>query len=114
MLITVPAFQWLWTGHDVINSHVRRYSAGECADTLAAGGLEVERISYLFQSLIVPKLAVRVIESVVGVSSDTPRVPPEWLNRLLGDWYSIEYTLAGSLPFGGSVMAIARRGDGRS
>ena len=27
ILITVPAFNWLWTSHDEMNHHVRRYTA---------------------------------------------------------------------------------------
>src|SRR5213078_89565 len=26
LLVTVPAYQWLWSGHDVINHHCRRYT----------------------------------------------------------------------------------------
>ena len=28
MLITTPAFDWLWTSHDRLNHHVKRYTAG--------------------------------------------------------------------------------------
>ncbi len=30
LLVTVPAYQWLWSGHDVINHHHRRYTRARC------------------------------------------------------------------------------------
>ena len=63
MLITTPAFDWLWTSHDRLNHHVKRYTAAEMRTLVRKAGLEPIQSRYLFQSLVVPKLLVRVKRS---------------------------------------------------
>ncbi len=46
MVVTVPAFMWLWSHNDDINAHVRRYTAGELKQKLAQTGFTVKRVSY--------------------------------------------------------------------
>lgn len=47
-VITVPAFQWLWSGHDVFLEHRRRYTLPQIEAVARAAGLEVERGAYYF------------------------------------------------------------------
>ena len=107
LLVTVPAFNWLWTSFDELNDHVTRYSAGQLSTTLDRAGLVALRMSYLFQSLVVPKLAVRVRESLVASRPRVPRIPPPALNQAVRLWCRLEHRLAGWLPFGGSLLAVA-------
>ena len=46
VLVTVPAFMFLWSQNDVLNAHVRRYTAGELRRKLEATGFKVRRLSY--------------------------------------------------------------------
>jgi SAM-dependent methyltransferase len=46
IVITVPAFMWLWSHNDDINAHVRRYTAAELKQKLAQTGFQVRRITY--------------------------------------------------------------------
>jgi SAM-dependent methyltransferase len=46
VIITVPAFMWLWTHNDDLNAHVRRYTAGELNQKLIQTGFKIRRISY--------------------------------------------------------------------
>jgi len=46
IIITVPAFMWLWSHNDDINAHVRRYTAGELRQKLAQAGFQVRRVTY--------------------------------------------------------------------
>ena len=46
MIVTVPAFMWLWTHNDDLNAHVRRYTAGELKQKLAQVGFTVQRVTY--------------------------------------------------------------------
>jgi len=46
IIITVPAFMWLWTHNDDLNAHVRRYTAGELKQKLTQTGFKVRRVSY--------------------------------------------------------------------
>lgn len=109
MVITVPAFDWLWTSHDDLNHHMKRYTAAEMARLVRAAGLDILEQRYLFQSLILPKLYVRAIEALSASSAAIPRIPPRLLNLGLAAWFRCEHAIAGWLPFGTSVMVISRR-----
>jgi SAM-dependent methyltransferase len=52
LLVTVPAYQWLWSDHDVALGHQRRYSRRELVELLEAAGLEVERLSHCVSFLL--------------------------------------------------------------
>ena len=56
VMITVPAFQSLFSTHDRALGHYRRYRLPELVQTASACGLEVRRSGYLFSSLLLPKL----------------------------------------------------------
>lgn len=46
LLVTVPAFMFLWSKNDVLNRHQRRYTRGELVSKLQAHGFHVLRSSY--------------------------------------------------------------------
>jgi len=46
IVITVPAFMWLWSHNDDLNAHVRRYTAGELRQKMTGAGFKVRRITY--------------------------------------------------------------------
>ena len=64
-VITVPAFQFLWSSHDVFLEHRRRYTAASLARTVRDAGLEIERLHYFFALLfplaLVSRLADRLL-----------------------------------------------------
>jgi SAM-dependent methyltransferase len=107
LLVTVPAFSCLWTSHDDMNDHAARYTARQLRAAFEAAGLVTLDMGYLFQSLVVPKLLVRAKERLISRRPHVPRVPPPALNRAARAWFRAEYRLAGWLPFGGSLMAVA-------
>ena len=108
LVITVPAFQGLWTSHDDLNHHLRRYTAETLRHTIREAGLVTESISYLFQSLVIPKLYVRVLECVKGRTHNVPQVPAAIVNRLLSKWFQAESNICKCLPFGTSLIAVVR------
>jgi len=57
VLITVPAFQFLWSGHDVFLEHYRRYTLHQVEGLVASAGLKLVRGRYFFGSLF-PAIAV--------------------------------------------------------
>jgi hypothetical protein len=63
----------------------------------------------LCESLTVPKLLTRAKEALVPSDAKVPGVPPRVLNEALQTWFRCENAIAGRLPFGSSVMAVARR-----
>jgi 2-polyprenyl-3-methyl-5-hydroxy-6-metoxy-1,4-benzoquinol methylase len=52
VLISVPAFQFLWSGHDVFLEHRRRYTRGQVEALVRRAGLEVVRSRYFFATLL--------------------------------------------------------------
>ena len=58
--ITVPAYQSLFTSHDVFLGHYRRYTNKELEKRLNDAGLEIVRKGYFFFSL----LFVRILEKI--------------------------------------------------
>jgi SAM-dependent methyltransferase len=109
ILITVPAFSWLWTAHDDLNQHVRRYSAVELHSLLGDASLIPLETSYLFQSLLFAKLLVRAKEQVASKTKELPRVPGTSVNKGLQAWCWAEHRALGWLPFGSSLMVVAAR-----
>ena len=111
VVVTVPAFELLWDHHDAINRHRRRYTAASLRRTLDVPGLELARLRYLFRTLFLPKLVVRLLNAgrdrkvaqhgipVAAVNTAMRRVCV-WEDRLLRRV---------PIPFGTSVMAMARK-----
>lgn len=114
LLVTVPAYQWLWSRHDVANQHYRRYSRRTLANSLSAAGWHVERTTH-FNSLLLPAaVLVRMLERDKPVDDDYRsdlELGSGWLNRLLelplqaeARWLESGHTL----PAGLSLLAVAR------
>jgi hypothetical protein len=59
-VVTVPAFMWLWSGHDVFLEHFRRYALAEIERTLVAAGLRIERGCYFYGALLPLVAATRL------------------------------------------------------
>jgi dolichyl-phosphate beta-glucosyltransferase len=114
VVLTVPAYQWAWSDHDVALGHRRRYTARALADAAEAAGLSVERVTYFHAFLVLPALLLRrtPLGRVLGGSSpeEASFLSPS-LNRLIGGWCRIEGALARrfGLPAGLSVLLVARR-----
>lgn len=110
-LATVPAFQQLWTRHDDLNNHVRRYTLAELEELVAEGGLSVFESRYFFVWLAAVKLGVVVLESIVPGSPRPPRVPWSPVNGLLFALARTEQQIVGrsTPPFGSSALILARR-----
>jgi len=55
-LVTAPAFQSMFTQHDVYLKHYRRYNNSQLKRCLAKAGLNVQRAGYFFSLLLFPRL----------------------------------------------------------
>lgn len=111
LMVTVPAYQWLWSGHDVALGHRRRYTARRLAQAVERAGFRVAHRSY-FNTLLFPAIAlVRLWKRLRGDAGHDLRRPPEPVNRLLAAVFALERFLVPCypLPFGTSVLLVARR-----
>jgi len=120
VVITVPAYQWLWSEHDIANHHKRRYTKASLLSTMKIAGLEVVYCSY-FNSLLFPFAVLsRLLGSVFARSKARGQakwdvaLPADIINRALTATFKAERVGAGrwSIPFGLSIAAVARRASG--
>jgi len=113
LLITVPAFQALWTGHDAVNHHHCRYTRRELVRLVESAGFEVIESRYFFHWVALPKWILGRVERVIGPRLDYSRMPRRSFNSLLYAISRIEQVLfrpLRRLP-GSSILlvALARR-----
>jgi SAM-dependent methyltransferase len=111
LILTVPAYQWMWSAHDVRNHHVRRYTREHLQQTVKAAGYVIERASY-FNTLLFPLIAgVRLIQrSLDDNGNSSESIPMQPLNRILeaifaSERFALRYT---DVPFGVSILLVAR------
>lgn len=113
LLLTVPAFPFLWGLHDTQHHHKRRYVAATLRATITAAGLQVVHLSY-FNTLLFPLVAaVRLIEKIrpPGNGTGDLELPGPLVNRTLEAIFASERHVLtrASLPFGVSLLAVARK-----
>jgi SAM-dependent methyltransferase len=111
LVVTVPAYRWLWSGHDEVLGHRRRYTAAGLRAAVERAGFKVLRLSY-FNTLLFPVMAlVRVAKGLRGDRGHDLRRPAAAVNRLLERLFACERHLVPrvSLPFGASLILVARR-----
>ena len=51
-IVTVPAFMWLWSNHDVFLEHMRRYDLASIERVMREGGLTIDRGCYFYGALL--------------------------------------------------------------
>jgi SAM-dependent methyltransferase len=114
LLVTVPAYQWLWSGHDEVNHHHRRYTRRSLQRVAEQAGWEQVRTTY-FNSLLLPvAILLRVLDRFSRKTTESSLdlwVPPEPLNWLLERPLTLEAALigrGGRIPAGLSLLAVFR------
>jgi len=110
ILVTVPALPELWTRHDQLNHHRRRYRARALRRVGEEAGVHWEECRYAFHALAPSKLLVRGMERLVPGEPSPPSVPPAPLNAAAYAFFRIEQSLFRHLPlpFGSTLIAIGR------
>jgi SAM-dependent methyltransferase len=109
LLVTVPAYQWLWSEHDDAHQHKRRYTRPQLLERVRAAGWEPAVATY-FNSLLLPPIAAARRLARTSAESDYDRTPGP-LNALLERPMRLEAQLirrGASLPAGVSIGLVAR------
>ena len=114
LLVTVPAYQWLWSGHDVINHHYRRYTRRTLQRVAEQAGWRQVRTTH-FNSLLLPvAMLLRILDRFSRKTTESSLdlwVPPGPLNWLLERPLLLEASLIGHgvrIPAGLSLLGVFR------
>jgi SAM-dependent methyltransferase len=112
LVVTVPAYQALWSYHDEANHHYRRYSRRMLRSSAEAAGWRLERMTSFNSVLLAPAAAVRLAQRRRGTGngqSTDLNVGPTWLNQVLERPMALEASWLGrghTLPAGLSLLAV--------
>jgi SAM-dependent methyltransferase len=113
ILITVPAYQWLFSHHDHNLGHFRRYNRKNLTRKLVKNGYTVLYAGYMnvlsLPAMIISRLFDRYVRKSKAVSGT--KTPPRAINTALYFAFALEtlWVPQFSSPFGGSVVAIAKK-----
>ena len=113
-IITVPAYQSLWSEHDDALDHLRRYRAGQVRRLMLRGGMRVLKLSYCITLLLPPIFLFRLAQKLLrpanrGRPKTAIRPLSPLPNRLLIGLLRLEtaWLLRMPLPCGVSVVCVA-------
>jgi SAM-dependent methyltransferase len=122
LIITVPAYEILWSEHDEINHHKRRYTAPKLQNLIEAAGYSVDRVTYCNTVFFLPIFAIRKFKNLMRKARNSNGAHPDGLQSDLGDYPELMNEAAFrvmqmenglmrhvNLPFGVSILAVAER-----
>jgi SAM-dependent methyltransferase len=118
MILNLPAYNWLYSQHDVAIHTTQRFTAREVRELLGSLGLSVERLSYrlclLFPGVVLARLPgmLRAKPGDAKARSDLQSVSGASANPVLFGILKAENRLIArgwKFPWGSSVFAIGRK-----
>ncbi len=112
VIITVPAYMWMWSAHDVVHHHKRRYNAQTLRDLLDRAGFEPIKLTY-YNTLLFPLAAAKKLldrGKDASAASEAVEEPAGFVNSLFRSIFSAEKHIVPNmnLPFGVSLLLVAR------
>jgi dolichyl-phosphate beta-glucosyltransferase len=111
VVVTVPAFDWMWSYADHVLGHYRRYRKRGLERDLRHAGFDVVRVTYFHSWVLPPAWVFRRLGALLNRSSADDFPVPGPLNRVLLGVTAAERRLLArrDLPFGLSILGIARK-----
>lgn len=117
VLVTVPAYQFLWTGLDEVLGHKRRYTKKEICKKFRRSGYQVVMASYFFFFLSPLFIAYRMIQKIkksnmISLNQSVSKLP-RIVNWLFTKILFLEALIVPrlNLPFGTSIIILAKKGS---
>ncbi len=108
LLLTVPAYSWMWSAHDERLHHFRRYNARQLRGKAQAADWSVNKLTY-YNTLLFPLAVIaRLVDKALGrKQASGTGIPPAPLNAFFYRVFSSEkyWLRLSKLPFGVSLMA---------
>lgn len=108
ILLTVPANRWMWSAHDTVHHHFRRYNGGTLRAVIRKTGLKAEMLSH-FNTILFPLAAAfRLAGKLTGREEADDAQPAAPLNDAFTGLFGLERHLVGRvpMPFGVSLVAV--------
>ncbi len=112
LLVSVPAFSFLWGLQDEVSHHKRRYTKKNLVEKLRQAGFEIQKATYfnflLFAPIFVGRLILKFIPHRLKSEND---LTAPGINWLLKNIFASEAVILNkfNLPFGVSLAAIGRK-----
>lgn len=120
IFVTTPAYQFLWSEHDVVNHHFKRYTLLNFRNLFSKTSLKNLKTTY-FNSFLFPPIAIiRILlwpfqkkkaANNTTQETDATRFSPGFLNNILYSIFKFEKSLLQyiSFPFGISIMLFMKK-----
>ena len=115
--VTVPAFMSLWSHHDIVNQHCRRYTKSNLQQLFTGNNLAYTVATYYNSILFLPIFMFRLFTKIIpqkwirkGAGSDATLGSENGLvNKIMYQIFNIELTLLKGMkfPFGVSIFMSA-------
>lgn len=112
-IFSVPAFQFLYGGHDVYMKHYRRYSKKDLQEKIIKNNFEILSFFYWNFFLFIPTFLSRVVFKKKTINSDVQKIP-KILNFVLFFLLALESFLIKiglRFPWGVSIFGVAKKRD---
>lgn len=115
IILTVPAFSWLWSNWDKTLHHKRRYNTDQIKRILSTYNFDILKITYLYSFLVIPTLLIRRMKEGIFKKSYPSdfKLSNSFLNSLLNNISKFEFQIAEhfSIPFGTSIIVVAKKNE---
>lgn len=109
LLVTVPAFESLWSPYDRAQHFTRRYRRKDIVALLKSQGFHIDRATYLYWLIAPFSFVGRLLEGLLHIDRMELGAFPPWLESLLLKLHLLEARFLGyfELPWGSSIMVRA-------
>lgn len=112
IIVTVPAFSWLWSKWDEALHHKRRYTRNQVREILTNNGLVIIKETYIHSFLVIPIYIIRKLKQLQSkdYTSDF-QINNNLVNKALLFISELEQMWINryDMPFGTSVLCIAQK-----
>lgn len=111
VVLTVPAYMFLWSTHDDLNKHFRRYTLTELKELFKINGFRINKLTY-FNTFLFP---IAYLHKITQNKETKPYHPGRLLNNILYFFFNLESGIipCANLSFGVSLLLIAEK-NGKS
>lgn len=112
MILFVPAFNFLWSNHDVINKHYRRYYKNNLEKIIKESGFVLKKVSFWSFTLFLPVSLVKIFQRYfIKNSSEQMYNHNEIINKILLKMILLENKIIQRLNLfvGTSLLIVAEK-----